>query len=508
MKTKRIISFLLVLAMCLGLFAACEDSVGPGPTPDRVGEGWEGVNFGGQEVGLCISTNKYDECNFPAADIYTKGPDKAGSNEVAKEVLSRNKKAQETLGITIKYTTRDLGYNKILEDIQSIVMTSSKNSPDIYSNDIYGLARAMCNGYLWSVSNPGDNVKNYFDFEADGWYTEYIKGCTFNPDKLYIFAGDYFIDMIRMAWVVLVNNDIFTNNLGKMPKWCTNMQTFYDYIEDGLWDLDIIADIAGRVHVDSGIIGETEVNDQLVGLVINSVTSWITSAASGVTVFYQDENRQPQMMQTIDEYQKIANKYCDMKERIGVYETVTNDLGMSNSVLAGTAAFLNGNVLFSYSRLGEMESEALRNFADAKGLVPIPKWEDNEQDDYNTPVHDQAELGCILNTAKAFSAASALMQYLNEESEQVVYTYYEKGLKYKYNDDKNSRTMMDIVRNTTGSPFSWQIGDVCLTLYTGEPALSKMYIHKKDTVASTFASEKDVYADCLRQMIEIFERLE
>ena len=154
-----------------------------------------------------------------------------------------------------------------------------------------------------------------------------------------------------------------------------------------------------------------------------------------------------------------------------------------------------------------MESKAFRDFSAAKGLVPLPKWDDNVQEEYHTVIHDQVEIGCILNTAQAFSAASALMQYLNEESDKVVYTYYEKGLKYKYNDDKNAREMMDIVRETTDSPFGFQIGVLCQSLYTGTPALTGLYIKNNTTVASTFASEKDAYKDCMAQMLAKFEKL-
>ncbi|MBE6656582.1 MAG: hypothetical protein E7609_06945 [Ruminococcaceae bacterium] len=119
-------------------------------------------------------------------------------------------------------------------------------------------------------------------------------------------------------------------------------------------------------------------------------------------------------------------------------------------------------------------------------------------------MHDQAELGCILNIAKAFSAASALMQYLNEESGKAVYAYYEKGLKFKYNSDKNTRTMMDIVRATTGSPFSWQIGWACLDLYQGSPALKKLFLENNSTIQSTFDSEKGAYDACLQQALDKF----
>ena len=505
MKKTRILSLLLALVMLVGVLVACDSPKLPESTGDPSIDGsWDSVDFNGQEVNFCISINKYDECMFPAANIYTKGPDTAGSNEVAKEVLARNKAAAETLGITVKYTTRDLVYKEILEDIQKTVLTSSRNSPDIYNNDIYGLIRAMTNGYLWNVKNPGDDVKNYFDFTKDGWYEEYIKGCTYDQNKLYIFAGDYFIDMIRMAWVVYVNNDIFKANLGNMPYWCTSVDEFYAYVGDGIWNLDMIAEIAGKVFSDGNKNGIAEPTDTIVGLAINGVTSWITSAASQITLFYQDtnDNYKPKMMQDTADYQRVADKYVSMAESYGVYNSHTPE---TNGVLESTEIFLNGNVLFAYSRLGEFEAESIRNFTASKGIVPIPKWNENEQDAYHTPVHDQAELGCILNTAKAFSAASALMQYLNEESEKVVYAYYEKGLKFKYNDDKNTRDMMDIVRETTDSPFSWQVGWACLDLYQGTPALSKLFLYKNTTISSTYNSEKDAYADCLRQAIEKFE---
>ena len=160
------------------------------------------------------------------------------------------------------------------------------------------------------------------------------------------------------------------------------------------------------------------------------------------------------------------------------------------------------------SRLGEMESSVLREFDMSKGLIPVPKWTQNVQEEYHTVVHDQAEIGCILNTSKAYAAASALMQYLNEESGQVVYTYYEKGLKYKYNDDQNAREMMDIVRDSTDSPFGWQIGVLCQQLYTGTTPLHGMWIEESKTCSSTFGSEKDAYDNCMAKMIEKFAALQ
>lgn len=501
---KKVIVILLVLSLLLGL-ASCgnaHDVISDGG--DRVGDSWEGVDFSGQEVRVSISANQSFECMFPAADIYTKGPDTAGSNEVLKEVLSRNARAERELGVEIVYAETDLRYDEVLEDVRILVQTAAKNSPDVYSNDSRGLSRAMIGGYLWNVKNPGKGVKNYFDFAKEGWYGEFIRGCTFDQEKLYLFAGDYFIDMIRMAWVVYVNNDLFSQNLGKMPGWCKSLDTYYEYVADGFWDLDVIADLSSRVFVDggSGKAGVTEGSDPTVGFAINHVSDWIFAATSQITVYYQDESDgyRPRVMESVDEYQRVADKFVEMTETQGVY--------FEYELLSSTQHFLDGNFLFAISRLGEMEAPAVRDFGMSKGVVPIPKWNQNVQDEYHTVIHDQVEIGCILNTAQAFSAASALMQFLNEESERVVNAYYEKGLKYKYNDDKNSRLMMDIIRESTDSPFGFQIGLLCEQLYEGSEPLVGMWIENNKTCASTFASEKDAYQSCMQKMLDRFAAFE
>ena len=507
MRKTRIIALFLLLAMSLGLFASCDgDSGVVNDGGDRVGDSWEGVNFKGQEVRFCISVNQYEEATFPAADIYTKGPDKAGSNEVTKAVLARNKKAEEELNVKVVYSTRNLTYDKILEDVRNIVTTGSKASPDIYNNDVNGLSWAMADGLLWNVKNPGEDVKNYFDFTKDCWYQEYIKGCTFNQNKYYIFAGDYFVDMIRMAWVVYVNHDIFARNLGNMPEWCTSIDIFYDYVGEGEWDMDMMMDIAGRVHSDSGLLGVTERTDTIVGLATNHLTHMVYPSSSGITLYYLDKENgyRPSVITDSSEFQRLAQKYTQLMEAKGVYVSAQTFEGIRDN----TIHFSEGNVLFATQRLGEMESDAFRSSSIDKGLVPFPKWNKNEQDDYHTVVHNQAELGAILNTAKAYSAASALMQHLNENSKEFVHAYYEKGLKYKYNSDKNSRKMMDLVRECTDDPFSLTIGNRCEELYTGTGKLVGIDLYKSETVASTFDSEKDAYLDCMNKMIEKFNKFD
>lgn len=364
----------------------------------------------------------------------------------------------------------------------------------------------MTNGYLWNTKNAGEGIKNYFDYSKDGWNEEFIKGCTYDQEKLYIFAGDYFIDLIRMAWVVFVNNDVLEANFNGLKKYAKSVDGFYDTVSQYYWDLDMASDMANAVFSDGNGNDVADVGDNTIGLAINGVTDWIISASSQITLFYQDkdDNYKPKMMESIDEYQKVANAFVDMKNTVGVLKP---DEASGNSVLASTQVFMDDGVLFAFSRLGELEAEEIRNIEFSKGLVPIPMW-DTKQGDYHTPVHDQAELGCILLSARNFSAASALMQYLNEESGDVFHAYYEEGLKFRYNADKNTRPMMDLVRDTTDSPFSWQVGWACLDLYDGAGTLTGLYLRNNTTIGSTFGQEKDAYARCLKIVMDKFATFE
>ena len=502
MKKTRLIAFALVLVMLLSMLCACSDEQdGNQDGGDRTGDGWDGVDFGGREVVVALSTNKYDECNFPAASIYTRGPDsQSSSNPVAQAVVARNAKAERDINVKIKYMEKNLTYDKLLQDIQDIVLTASTNSPDIYNNDMFGLSRAMMDGLLWNVKNPGENVKSYFDFSKKGWNETFMKGCTFDQNKYYMFAGDYFIDMLRMAWVLFVNNDLLKANLGRVGFESTD--EFYEYVEAGIWDYTMLADMCDDVFRDTKDQGKTSPDDALVGLAYNHVTAWVFGASTGITTYYQDENRNPKVIDSISTLYQVAQKYTNLTSTQGVY--------YEEQVLTSTNYFLKGNFLFAASRLGELESDAVRKSTIDKGIVPVPKWNEQEQEDYHTMVHDQTEIGAILVTAKSFSAASALMQALNEDSQQVIYKYYDEGLKYKYNlgdGQSYARKMMDIVKNSIDSPFGFQISAVIGLQYTGTEPLNGLSISSPEDMSGNFASEKGSYDNNLRLTLEKFSKL-
>ena len=79
----RALALSLAFVLSLGMLASCGGVVnsgnggdgGSGGVDEGGGDrtedgGWDSVNFDGQTVRFCISVNQYEECTFPAADIY------------------------------------------------------------------------------------------------------------------------------------------------------------------------------------------------------------------------------------------------------------------------------------------------------------------------------------------------------------------------------------------------------------------------------------------------------
>ena len=515
-KMKKRIALLLacLFVICPLALTSCGGSQDSGADDggDRGADGsWDSVDFGGATVTMCVSANQDQEVTFPAADIYTKGPDQTTTEEVQKKVLARNERVAKTLNLNVVFTTRDLWYNKILDDISKLVQGAAEDAPDIYNNDMYGLTRAMAAGYLWNLSNPGkdaagNDVKSYFDFTQEGWNYEFMKGATLDQSKLYILAGDYFLDMIRMAWVLYVNVPMFNENAKSLDY--EDINQFYEYVDSGIWDYDMLRDICRKIWQDTGDVREmTDKKDGRIGLVINHVSSGIFMYSTGFGTYYQDESGTPHVIEDINELTLIGNAYRSIYSTEGNVTTTGAGILYDYEVLSSTEHFMDNNVLFAHSVLGELESPDMRNLTFQKGLVPVPKYDEQRQDSYHTMVHDQVELGAILNNAKSFGRASAYLQMLNEESADIVHEYYEKGLKFKYSEDKGIRTMIDLVYNTIDTPFNYQMSAVINETASTVTLKGLITGILQNTLASIYAAERDVYVVNLQKALESFAKI-
>jgi hypothetical protein len=165
------------------------------------------------------------------------------------------------------------------------------------------------------------------------------------------------------------------------------------------------------------------------------------------------------------------------------------------------------------AELGEMESEEMRNTPFSRGILPFPRYQRNYTDGITTVVHDQAEVDTILNNAKSFNMASAFLQYVNELSVEILDTYYEEVLKFKYNDSKGARMMIDMVHDSIDSPFDSVLSAKIFGTSTGVMQLYDYFQQdansdRDSTFSSEYKSIRDVVQGQLTTMLEDFVKLQ
>ena len=447
-----LVLFVLPLWSC---DVADEDEGGDGGGIGEDGSvNWDDVDFEGATLRFGVSVSKTSGGTFKPAKEYLTGPDGSTTDEVLKKVKTRNVKVEKDLNMKVEYVelTAD-SYDKAQEEIATLVRGASTDTPDIYTNDMRAFTFALLEGQLMNVASPqtksGEEITSYFDFTNSAWNYNFMSEMTFDPNKVYVLAGEFHIDMIRMAQVIFVNKTMFDQNASVLGYADTN--TFYRYVKAGDWDYDRLVSMSKSIWQDDGTVkNKADLGDSRVGFICTERLYFNFGPSTGVTTYYMDEDGVPRFIDSIDEMNRMGNKLRQIWSLTG---QGCGDGIFCQSGLDCIDAFTEANVLFAPATLGELESSELRSAKFEKGLVPYPKYDYKRQDAYHTMIEMYAELSAILANAPSFTRASAYLQYANENSSAVLTEYYEFSLKFKYNEDPSIRSMIDLIYETIDSPF-------------------------------------------------------
>jgi hypothetical protein len=527
---KKLVCLLLVACMLCASLVACNNkggSGGSGDGGDKNGD-WANLDFKGDTLTVSVSKNDPIETTFKNSAIYMKGPDNASTKEpVQKKVLARNKKVADDLNMTIKYQETDWIYSEVLPHLKKLVEYNASDAPDVYNNDMRPLFNAMMSGYAWNITNPtdkkGNAVKSYFDFDHECWYKEYMEGATFSKDKQFILVGDFNIDIIRWAWVIFVNVDLWNTAYGNF----TENDPYYnfrdydsaceliDMTEDWFHD-DLIA-LAGVAHIDgsTGTPEQADLTDDRIGLQLSAICSRLFTYGSGYSVFEWTKNGKPanecegvpSLVTDTTDLEKIGLSFTKIYNAKGVY----NWPGYREQEGAESInEFIKGKTVMINATLGEMESPSVRD-SDIKvrGVLPFPRY--NREVELTTVVHDQAEVSIILSNSKNFTLASAYLQYINEESTAILDFYYDEVLKFKYNKSEGARLMIDLINSNVTTPFEALLNlQVCTEAgATGRPDSEIKLLHqifaddaKKNASTSNFRSAYDAQRGAMQTTLD------
>ena len=433
----RLLCILLVLCFIGTALIGCGKKKG--------GEGAEGEGDGGAagDVATEKPTNEYGEPSFtsslPKGELDFDGAEVAilfrdyihNSREWKKEttedeldeaIAMRNEAVQEELNVKIVWqpvASNGNDYSEYTARFHDMVQTdvnSGRHYYDISANFGYPTTSPNIRDYTTNLLDA--SLFPYFNFELPCWNQAIVNNTTFN-EQLYYVAGDINLSMFDASCVVWHNKTLYDSK-----KEASDPENLQQHALDGNWIYDDMYRWASVFYEDTGKTADTRDDGDTYAL----LASTYPSAPMPRDVFpyawdleFVVENNDGSHKFNIVGNSKIETALSNARKLLrssGTYNTSSAHM------------FAAGNAIFYMERLysGYDANMAIREMDDKYGLLPVPKYDIN-QEQYYTTAQDYYTLMFVLDHSNSKiptkgDEVSAFLQLATEESYTGVRGYY------------------------------------------------------------------------------------
>ena len=453
---KKILAALLVAGTVLTL-AACDKDNKKQPdtnTPDnkvvepdntnKTDPGTDTIDYDAD-----LSTEKYDGYNYRI--LVRKGWTESQYQEESQEdvvkdaVYRRNKDVEEKYGITISVAESSSS------DYEVDALNSVLAGDDAY-DIIFAHSRAA---FTYAVQGAAMNVLDIDTIHMDKpwWSKNIVDNCSLN-DRLYVLDGDISHDGISAAMCLLFNKRIFDEKGLDYP---------YETVKDGEWTFDEFAYTVKKGGADLNGDGVIKPEDDQFGFVCFEWGAPISILYTGGQKIY-DKDDEGKFALTL-----YSNKTVELFDEF--FRLLDNEacyISNTSKQVYYYDIFKEGRAMMANGSLGSAQD--LRNLDDDFGILPYPKFSDD--DEYSAIINGHAPLALIPITVSDARRTGAITEALCAYgSKYVIPAFYDVSLKTKYARDEESEEMMDLIKDSivydigyvAGGPFQSVGRDLSLT---------------------------------------------
>ncbi len=448
---KKALLFFLAAAMLLPLFVACSDKPSSG-TSDKsgtsTGSGTPSVTE--PEETEYIFPDAVPALDFDGADFnilessernwfYT---DDLNGEKLNDAVFERNRKLEERFHIKIAEPAT-VGWSEVI-NLASTLVPAGDDQYDMVSHLMQRTWNLMSNDVLRNVL-----TLPYIDID-NPWYTQGLDEAIIDG-KLLFLTSDYTLSYTAATVVMYFNKT-------KWIDYIHSTEDLYQIVRDGKWTIDRVMEYSVDLYND--LNGDSRRDeDDFYGFAANyisSVNAWVYGANMRRIKIVGDEYLIEQDMmneQLIDLYTKLRYLMTESKGAAAFLISERNDT--DNSVF-----FLSGHALFSSFSVGTMTTPEMVAMEDDFGVLPVPKWNEDQQEYYTNVDNGTADVIGVLKTVKDVELVGAVIESMSALSyEEVVPLYCQSVLELRGARDPESSEMLRMVINTR--VMDWE------TLYAG-----------------------------------------
>ena len=366
------------------------------------------------------------------------GAAKSEGNLVNDAVLERNITVEDLLGVKLEFTTSDLLFTEVPADIRKYTQ-SGTDEFDLVNNSVYAFSELLIDGHFRNVMDE----ECVFDFDRSYWYGDYMDDLRLRNGYQYILAGDYFIDVMRSAHLLLVNKDMYRDY------YHTSADELYDVVSNYEWTLDKMNTVCTGLYADLNHTNKIDDGDQFGFMTASYWGGAIPFMISGNPPYIsRDDDGIPTI--TIHEGDR-ANQLASEMSKVFNNESAGIEIGEVNKLLE--AFTQNECLMLGYQRLGSLEDPILRGMEGDAAVLPYPMLFASDQK-YVTTTHDTTHMGAILITSTDLEFISTVTEVLCRETANILMPkYYKESLQVQCVDDEKAAAMIDIIHDNFGHSF-------------------------------------------------------
>ncbi len=474
-KHARILALILALILCSGVLLSCSGGNESGTPSQTNGSGDSTTaateaattvitcdapkkDYGGYEFRF-MGEKKMTDRDYD--DLYAEEDTGSAVNDA---VHQRNIATEEYFNIKIARIEQGTPQTTL-----SNAVLAGDDAFDVCFAIVTNMAGNLKSGYLLELGKM-----QYLDVEKPWWTTSVIDSMEISGKK-FVLVGDAITRDKDSTWCLVFNKRLYKDFGLAEP---------YDMIRSGKWTMDVLQQHCQNVTKDLNGDGTLDWHDQW-GL-LSSDTA-VIGAVTACDIFSTERDKDGGIKFTlnsetnVNKLQRVYDFFNDTKMQLRA-QAIT---GVDSIWTAIKAVFQEGRALYRISIIKDVVD--LRNMEDDFGVIPMPKYDENQKDYYIMYQAFNCRTLSVPVTVKDADRTGAVLEYFAYASKDTVReAYYDVTLTGKVARDKDSTDMLDMIFGSLNS-------DVGLMMEVGNirNIIVDMMKSTGGNIASTLASKNE-----------------
>ena len=272
------------------------------------------------------------------------------------------------------------------------------------------------------------------------------------------------------------------------------LPNLYDVVLDGDWTMDYFMELIADIYTDDG--NDKKDAGDFYGLTIRATNPYFWGFDNPICK--KNASGIPEITLNSDKADSMISKIYDMCYNTnGVYF----DSKDQNDRIEAESVFMSGRALFMDSNLSEVTTEKFRNFEDDYGILPMPKFDENQKD-YCSTVGGYHTILAVPKTVKDTDFVGTIVEALSAENWKIkTPTFYEIALKTRYLRDNESKEVLDILVDTVKFDFGF------IYHFGFSNFVNEMMFSDNNNFQSYFKKKKTYANYDLKQILKVYQKM-